>query len=448
MQRLVRPARTIRGTIIPPGDKSISHRAAIFNAIADGEAEVRDFQRSADCLATLRCLRSLGVDWRWQDETTLCIRGRGRHGLSEGDRVLDCRNSGTSMRLLAGLLAPQPFFSVLTGDRSLRSRPMARVVEPLRLMGADVSGREANTRAPLAINGCPLKGIHYRLPVASAQVKSALIVAALYAHGETVLEEPVTSRDHTERLLQAMGADIDFGGRTLRVRPLTRELQPLPLRVPGDISAAAAWIVLAACHPDAELQIQCVGVNPTRSGVLDALRLMGADVTLERERIWGAEPVADITVRSSRLCGAVIEGDLVPRAIDELPLIALAACFARGETVIRDAAELRVKESDRIRATARALRRLGADIGELPDGLRVRPVDRLRGAAVSTYGDHRLAMMLALAGVLASGETVIRNADVVAVSYPWFWRDLDLLSGSRGRNAGSRQAGPRRKGLS
>ena len=436
MQRLVRPVRSLSGTIIPPGDKSISHRAAIFNAIADGASEVRDFQRSADCLATLNCLRSLGVDWRWQDDTTLCIRGRGRYGLSESDRVLDCRNSGTSMRLLAGLLVPQPFFSILTGDRSLLSHPMARIVEPLQKMGAEISGRQGGSMAPLAINGRHLKGVHYRLPVASAQVKSALILAALFAHGDTVLQEPAASRDHTERMLRAMGADIDFGGRTLRVRPLTRELQPLPLRVPADISAAAAWLVLAACHPDAQLQIQCVGVNPTRSGVLDALRLMGADITLDRERTWGPEPVADITVRSSRLCGAVIEGDLVPRAIDELPLIALAACFATGETVIRDAAELRVKESDRIRATARELRRLGADIEELPDGLRIRPADRLRGAAVSTHGDHRLAIMLALAGVLARGETVIRNAGVVAVSYPWFWRDLDLLSGRRSVPAG------------
>ncbi|MCH7999189.1 MAG: 3-phosphoshikimate 1-carboxyvinyltransferase [Chloroflexi bacterium] len=431
MQRLVRPARKLRGTIALPGDKSISHRAAIFNAISGGEAVVQGFQRSADCLATLRCLRSLGVHWRWLDETTLSIRGRGRYGLSESDRVLDCRNSGTSIRLLAGLLAPQPFFSVLTGDRSLLSRPMARVIQPLRLMDADISGRQGDTRAPLAINGRPLKGIRNRSPVASAQVKSALTLAALYAHGETVIEEPAVSRDHTERMLQAMGADLDFGDGQVRVRPLTRDLQPLSLRVPGDISAAAAWLVLAACHPDADLRIQGVGVNPTRSGVLDALRLMGADITLEEQRTWGPEPVADISVRSSRLRGAVIEGDLVPRAIDELPLIALAACFASGETVIRDAAELRVKESDRISSTARELRRLGADIEEFPDGLRIRPVRRLQGAAVSTHGDHRLAIMLALAGVLASGETVIRNAGVVAVSYPWFWRDLDLLSGRR-----------------
>jgi 3-phosphoshikimate 1-carboxyvinyltransferase len=430
---LVRSAHTLRGAVVPPGDKSISHRAAIFNAIAGGEAVVRGFQRAADCLATLRCLGSLGVDWRWQDDTTLTITGRGRHGLSESDRVLDCRNSGTSLRLLAGLLAPQQFFSILTGDRSLRSRPMARVMEPLRLMGADISGREGNTRAPLAIRGSPLKGIRYESPVASAQVKSAVTLAALYADGETVVHEPAASRDHTERMLHAMGAGLGSGDGSLHVRPLASDLQPLSLRVPGDISAAAAWLVLAACHPDAELRMHGVGVNPTRSGVLDALRLMGADVALEEGRNWGPEPVADITVRSSQLRGAVIDGHLVPRAIDELPLIALAACFARGETIIRDAAELRVKESDRIRTTAGELRRLGADIEELPDGLRIRPVRRLQGATVSSHSDHRLAIMLALAGVLARGQTVVRNAGVVAVSYPWFWRDLDLISGRRTR---------------
>jgi 3-phosphoshikimate 1-carboxyvinyltransferase len=439
VQRQVRPARTLRGTIVPPGDKSISHRAAIFNAIADGQALVHGFQRAADCQATLRCLRGLGVQSSWQtdapgDETTLVIHGRGRHGLSESDRVLDCGNSGTTMRLLAGLLAPQPFFSVLSGDRSLRSRPMARVIQPLRRMAADIHGREADTRPPLAVRGTPLKGIRYRLPVASAQVKSALILAALYADGETVLEEPAPSRDHSERMLQAMGADIRFGDGIVSVKPLARDLRPLPLRVPNDISAAAPWLVLAACHPDAHLRLEGVGVNPTRTGVLDALRLMDADITLEAEpppQAEGPELVAGITVRSSQLRGAVIEGDLVPRAIDELPLIALAACFAHGETVIRDAAELRVKESDRIRVTARELRRLGADIQELPDGLRIRPVGGLRGATVSSHGDHRLAVMLGLAGALARGRTVVRNAGAVAVSYPWFWRDLDLVSGRR-----------------
>ena len=429
MQRQVRPTRTVRGAIVPPGDKSISHRAAIFNAIAHGEAVVQDFQRAADCMATLRCLRVLGVDWRWQDETTLSISGRGRHAFKEPDRVLDCRNSGTTMRLLAGLLAPQPFFSVLSGDRSLLSRPMARVIRPLRLMGADIAGREGDTKAPLAVNGAALKGIRYRSPVASGQIKSALAIAALYAHGETTIEEPTVSRDHSERMLRAMGADLESAPGTVRVRPLRRDLAPLSIRVPGDISAAAAWLVLTACHPDAELRLQGVGVNPTRTGVLDVLRLMEADITLTEERLWGPEPVADLTVCSSRLRGAVIEGELVPRAIDELPLIALAACFATGETVIRDAAELRVKESDRIRATALELRRLGADVKELPDGLHIRPSGRLRGAAVSSHGDHRLAIMLALAGALSVGQTTVRNAGAVAVSYPRFWRDLDLVSG-------------------
>jgi 3-phosphoshikimate 1-carboxyvinyltransferase len=426
---VVRSARTVRGVIVAPGDKSVSHRAAILNAIAGGEATVQGFQRAADCVATLRCLRALGVDWRWQDESTLSIHGRGRHALREPGRVLDCRNSGTTIRLLAGLLAPQPFFSVLSGDRSLLSRPMARVIQPLRLLGADISGRGGDTLAPLAIRGSPLRGARYRMRVPSAQVKSALILAALYASGETVLELTASSRDHTERMLAAMGAEIRSVGNTLHVAPLARDLSPISLRVPGDISAAAAWLVLGACHPDAELRLEGVGVNPTRTGVLDILRLMHADVTLEEERMWGPEPVADLTVRSSRLRGAVIEGELVPRAIDELPLIALAACFATGETVIRDAAELRVKESDRIRATALELRRLGADIRELPDGLHIRPSGRLRGAAVSSHGDHRLAIMLALAGVLSPGETAVRNAGAVAVSYPGFWRDLDQVSG-------------------
>lgn len=433
MQRVVTPASRLRGVIAPPGDKSISHRAAIFNAIAGGPAVIERFQASADCRATLRCLTALGVRYRWHESDStdgpgLTVYGRGRHGLRESHRVLDCANSGTSMRLLAGLLAPQPFFSVLSGDRSLRQRPMDRIIAPLRLMGADIHGREGDTRAPLAIHGSPLKGIRYRSPVASAQVKSALVLAALYAAGETVIEEPAPTRDHTERMLRAMGADVESGEGIVRVRPLAHELEPLSLSVPGDISGAAPWLVLAACHPDAELRLTGVGVNPTRAGVLDILSLMGADVSLEEERMWGPEPVADITVRSSRLRGAVIEGDLVPRAIDELPLIALAACFADGETVIRDAAELRVKESDRISATAQELRSMGADIEELTDGLRVRPAT-LRGAEVSSHDDHRLAIMLAVAGALSRGETVIHKPGSVAVSYPLFWRDLENVYG-------------------
>lgn len=429
MQRTVRPVRRLRGTIVPPGDKSISHRAAILNAIAQGEAVIENFQRGADCLATLRCLRLLGVPWHWRGDATLVVQGVGRTGLQEPPAVLDCRNSGTTIRLLTGLLAGQRFFSVLTGDGSLRSRPMARVVEPLRQMGARISGREGDRKAPLAVHGTPLTGIRYRMPVASAQVKSALLLAGLYADGETVVEEPAPSRDHTERLLAAMGAPLAADGqRVVAVRRPQGELSALSLRIPGDISAAAPWLVLAAVHPDAEVRIESVGINPSRAGIIDVLRAMGADLGVVNKRTWGAEPVADIVVRSSRLRGTVIGSELVPRTIDELPLLALAGCLAEGETVIRDAQELRVKESDRVRTTAEGLRRLGAEVEERPDGLRVWGPQRLCGGSASSHGDHRLAMMLTVAGCLASGETAIRNSDVVAVSYPMFWHDLDSIS--------------------
>jgi len=401
----------------------------MFNAIAAGEATVENFQRGADCEATLACLRALGAEWQWRDETTLHVRGAGLHGLTEPGRVLDCKNSGTSMRLFAGLLSGQRFFSVLTGDASLRSRPMERVVEPLRAMGARIAGRQGGRLAPLSIDGTPLRGTRYEMPVASAQVKSAVLLAGLYADGETVVTEPAPTRDHTERMLQAMGADVRFGeSATASVQGLARDLQALSLRVPGDISAAAAWIVLGVIHPDAEVRISGVCVNPTRTGLIDALRMMGADVRLEEERQWGAEPVADIVARSSRLQGGVIGGSLVPRAIDELPLLALAACFAEGETIIRDAAELRLKESDRVKTTVEGLRRLGADIEPLPDGFRIKGARPLTGARVTSHGDHRLAMMLAVAGTAAQGATYIGNAKAVDVSYPWFWRHLQALA--------------------
>jgi len=431
VQRRVGTAGAVRGTIAVSPTKSISHRAAILNGIAEGEAVVEDFQRGADGVSTLRCLRQLGVSWRWLNDSSLLVQGTGRHALREPAGVLDCRNSGTTMRLLAGLLAAQPFFSVLSGDASLMSRPMGRVVEPLRRMGADISGRDGDRMAPLAIRGDALQGIHYRMPFASAQVKSALLLAGLYAEGETVVEEPGPTRDHTERMLQAMGADIDFGeGPVIRIRPLERELKAVSVRVPGDMSSAAPWLVLGAAHPDAEIRLTGVGVNPTRTGILDCLSLMGADVRVESQRSSGPEPVADIVVRSSRLRGGEIGGDLVPRSIDELPLVALVGCFADGETVIRDADELRVKESNRIRTTVDGLRAMGANVEETDDGLRVWGPQILRGAMVSSQGDHRLAMMLGVAGALAEGETVVRVAECVAVSYPRFWHDLDELCGA------------------
>jgi 3-phosphoshikimate 1-carboxyvinyltransferase len=429
MQERVLAGKRVRGTISPPADKSISHRAAMLNAIADGEALVENFLRSADTMATLACLRKLGVAWSLDDAGTLRIRGSGREGLREANGVLDCRNSGTSIRLFAGLLAAQPFLSVLTGDASLRSRPMSRVVEPLRKMGARVWGREGDTKAPLVLNGGDLNGMTYRLPVASAQVKSAVLLAGLFAEGETAVEELEPTRDHTERMLRSMGAEVRYGeGPFVSVGRLNTGLSALSLRVPGDVSSAAPWLVLGSIHPDAEIRLQGVCVNPTRTGILDALAMMGADIRLEEERTWGAEPVADLVVRSSRLRGAEFGGALIPRAIDELPLLALAACFAEEETVIRDAGELRLKESDRIKTTVAGLRRMGAKVEAMEDGMRITGPQRLSGASVSSYGDHRLATMLGVAGAVADKETIVRGSSSVAVSYPRFWEDLRQVS--------------------
>jgi len=444
-QRLRSPAR-LRGIVAVPGDKSISHRAAIFNALASGAAKVENFLVGEDTRATLDCLRALGVEWSLDVGgslgTVLRVHGVGRGGLRESEEVLDARNSGTSMRLLAGVLAAQPFFSVLTGDGSLRTRPMGRVVAPLREMGAQVWGRGDGAYPPLAVRGGELTGISYRMPVASAQVKSALLLAGLYARGETAVEEPAPTRDHTERMLRAMGARLSQERGVVRIEPLEGELAPLDLRVPGDISAAAFWMVAAALHPDAELHLPGVGVNPTRSGIIEVLRAMGADLEVAEEREQGGEPVADITVRSSRLGPAEVSGDLVPRLIDEVPVLAVAAALTPGRTVIRDAAELRVKESDRIATTCGELRRLGARVEELPDGLVIEGVQSLSGAPCQSHGDHRLAMALGVAGLLAQGETVIEGAEAAEVSYPAFWQDLErLVAGEQVREATRRGSG-------
>jgi 3-phosphoshikimate 1-carboxyvinyltransferase len=427
MSRTVsRPAK-LRGTIRPPGDKSISHRAALLNAVASGPATVRGFLPSDDCRSTLECLRALGVRWQLDDGdggATLHIEGVGLAGLREPDDVLDAGNSGTTLRLLSGLLAGQPFLSIITGDASLRTRPVDRVVEPLRQMGAALDAREGGRLPPLTVRGGGLRGIRYRLSVASAQVKSAVLLAGLFAGGETVVEEPVATRDHTERMLRAMGADLEREGPGIRLRPPST-LQPLEMAVPGDISSAAFWLVAAAVHGDAELHLANVGVNPTRSGLLDVLSMMGANVYVGEHRTIGEEPVADLTVRSSRLAGTEVGGDVIPRLIDELPALAVAAAFAEGVTVVRDAGELRHKESDRIAALVRQLGALGAEIQERPDGFIVQGGAGLRGAAVDGASDHRLTMALAIAGLVAEGETVIADPEAVAVSYPQFWDDLE-----------------------
>lgn len=431
MEKRISSPRRLNGSITVPPDKSISHRAAILNAIASGPAVVESFLAAEDCLSTLACLRSVGVAWSLNENadgsSDLAITGRGLAGLGESADVLDARNSGTTMRLLAGLLAGRPFLSILTGDESLRSRPMARVIEPLRQMGAQIWGREGDTLAPLAIRGGRLRGIHYRSPVASAQVKSALLLAALQAEGETLFEEPVRSRDHTERMLQAMGADLREEENVLRLTPLAKDLTPLSLRVPGDFSAAAFWLVAAALHPDADLTLSGVGVNPTRTGLLDVLMEMGADISISDETLTGGEPAADLRVRSSRLKGVTVEGAQVVRLIDEVPALAVAAALAQGRTVIRNVAELRLKESDRVKLTVQELRRMGARIEEEGDALVIEGTGKLVGAACDSHGDHRLAMALAAAGIVAEGMTIIRAAEATGVSYPRFWQDLEAV---------------------
>jgi len=424
---VVRPQR-LRGSVRVPGDKSITHRALIFNAIAEGDARVEGFLDAADTRSTLEALRSLGVAIEQLAPDQLLVHGRGRAGLSEPADVLDCGNSGTTIRLLSGLLAGVPFLSVLSGDASLRGRPMGRIVEPLRTLGARISARAAGTLPPLVVEGGALAGgQRIATAVASAQVKSALLLAGLAADGPTTVVEPARSRDHSERMLGAMGAGIVIEGQTVTLTPPDGDLVAVGVRVPGDISTAAAWIVAATLHPDAELLLEGVGLNPTRSGLIEVLRAMGAEIEELEARTVGGEPVADLRVRSASLVGTRISGEVVPRAIDELPLLALAGALAEGETVIADAAELRVKESDRVATTAAVLRALGVEVEERTDGLVVAGGARLRGAAIEAAGDHRLAMLGAVAGLLADGETVVAGAGAVAVSYPDFWTDLRRL---------------------
>ena len=433
MDRSVLPAGQLSGELSPPADKSVSHRAAILNSLAPGRATVHNYSEGADCHSTLECLRLLGVtaeavtpEEGSAEAPSLTLTSPGLEGFHEPDDVLDAQNSGTTMRFIMGLLGNTPFLSVVSGDSSLRSRPMGRVVQPLRLMGARVMGRGGDSLAPLAIRGGDLNGIEYNMPVASAQLKSALLMAALFAKGETVLHQPALSRDHTERMLRAMGADVVEDGLALVVRP-GPSLKPLDVTVSGDVSSAAFWLVAGAVHPRARIRLTNVGVNPTRTGVLDVLRDMGASITEQHPRMEGGEPVADLVVETSELRGVEIAGDMIPIVQDEVPVLALAAALARGTTTIRDAQELRYKESDRLHATATELTRLGAKITELPDGLVIEGTGSLQGGACDSHNDHRLAMTLGIAGLVARQEVVIADADVVDISYPGFWEDLDSL---------------------
>jgi 3-phosphoshikimate 1-carboxyvinyltransferase len=409
----------VAGEVRVPGDKSISHRALLLGALAHGTTEVRGLLRGEDCRATLAALCALGIEIVETGDGAVQVRGGGPDGMREPESVLDAGNSGTTLRLLAGLLAGRPFCSVLTGDASLRRRPMRRVVDPLRAMGATVLGRAEGGLAPLTIRGGGLRGIAWTSPIASAQVKSAILLAALQADGETTVQEPMLSRDHTERMLTAFGVPLRRVGSSVTAGGGAR-LSGIAVAVPGDLSSAAFFLVAAAAQPGSYLCIRDVGVNPTRTGLLDVLQRMGAAVQQEGTRMEAGEPVADIVVRGARLRGVSVGAELIPRLIDEVPALTVAALLADGETAIRGAGELRVKEVDRIAAVAEEFGRLGAAVSATEDGLRIRGGARLRGAAVSSRGDHRMAMSLAVAALFADGETVVRDVACADTSFPGF----------------------------
>ncbi len=419
-------ARGPQGSMTVPGDKSISHRAIILGALAEGVTEVSGCLRSEDCQRTLGAFQALGVEAEGWEGDMLRIYGKGLRGLREAADTLNCGNSGTTIRLLAGVLAGQPFLSLLTGDASLRRRPMDRIIQPLTQMGAEIWGRARDTLPPLAIRGGSLHGVTYRCPVPSAQVKSAILLAGLFAEGPTTVIEPTASRDHTERMLTTCGQRVVQSEQEVTLSP-AGILQATPISVPGDFSSAAFFIVAGLILPDSDLTIEGVGVNPTRTGLLDVLQAMGAKVQVFPVDEEAGEPRAHLRVRASRLQGVSIGGDLVPRLIDEIPVLAVAAACAEGKTVIRDAAELRVKESDRIRTIAAELSRMGVHTEELPDGLIIHGGRRFQGARCESHGDHRVAMALTVAGLQAEGQTIVRDTACIRTSFPGFAGTLGHL---------------------
>jgi 3-phosphoshikimate 1-carboxyvinyltransferase len=423
----IQPVRALSGGVEVPGDKSISHRYAMLSALADGLSELRNFAAARDCHSTLACMKSLGAGVEVQD-TTVRVTGHGLHGLKSSWRTLDAENSGTTIRLLSGILSGQSFTTKITGDDSLQKRPMKRVMTPLREMGAEIRARDENF-PPLEIRGGKLRAIQYQTPMASAQVKSAILLAGLYAQGETSVSEPAATRDHTELALQEFGATIRKFGRTISIDPQPT-LRAVSLDIPGDLSSAVFLIAAASLCPESNLYIGNVGLNPTRSAILDFFNQMGASVTITNLHTKGGEVVGDLSVKGAQLKGGLVSGDLVPLLIDELPMLAALGPYTDQGIEIRDAGELRVKESDRIAALAENLKRLGAKVEERPDGLRVegRSAGGLRGAEIDPRGDHRIAMAFAVAGLAAAGETRILDPDCAAVSYPTFFSELRRLA--------------------
>lgn len=409
------------GQIKVPGDKSISHRAVMLGSLANGVTEISGFLKGADCLSTIDCFRKMEIDIDINGEN-VTVHGNGLRGLKKPDEMLYTGNSGTTTRLLCGILAGQNFDTSITGDASIQKRPMGRVVQPLSMMGAKIE----NEYCPLYITGTKLHGIDYKMPVASAQVKTAIILAGLYADGETVIHEIEKSRDHTELMLSAMGADLTVDNLDITVKP-TNDLTAVNVDVPGDISSAAFFLVLGAIMPNSQITVTNVGINPTRTGIIDVLKDMGADITLENVHTSAGETVANITVRSSSLKGTTVGGDIIPRLIDELPIIAVAAVFADGQTVIKDAQELKVKETNRIRAVVDEFNKCGIDITETDDGMIINGGKSIHGADFKTYGDHRMAMSLTVLAQLADGESTLDDSDCACVSYPTFFDDFYKL---------------------
>ena len=421
----------LKGKVTVPGDKSISHRSVMFGSIAQGATEIRHFLNGADCLATIRCFRTMGIDIEEKGDTVI-VHGKGLHGLSAPDHILDVGNSGTTTRLLSGILAGQPFDSKLSGDESLNSRPMKRIMTPLTQMGANISSILRNDCAPLYITPGKLHGIHYDSPVASAQVKSCVLLAGLYAEGETSVTEPSLSRNHTELMLKEFGADIrstfEIGSTraTASIHP-GNELYGQKLTVPGDISSAAYFIAAGLIVPDSEILIEGAGINPTRAGILKVCEDMGGDITLLNERTEGGEKIADILVRTSQLHGIRIEGDIIPTLIDEIPIIAVMAAAAEGTTVIKDAAELKVKETDRIETVTDTLKAMGCKATPTDDGMIITGGTPLKGANIHTLLDHRIAMAFSIAALIAEGHTKILDSKCIEVSYPDFYDTFEQL---------------------
>ena len=415
----------LRGEVSIPGDKSISHRAVMFGSLAKGTTEVTNFLQGADCLSTIACFRQMGIEIENTPERIL-IRGKGLRGLSRPEGILDVGNSGTTTRLMSGILAGQSFDCTVNGDESIQKRPMKRIMKPLSMMGAQITSLSGNDCAPLRIQGQPLKAIHYDSPVASAQVKSCVLLAGLYADGITSVTEPVLSRNHSELMLNYFGAQVTSQGTTASIRP-DPVLEGRFVNVPGDISSAAYFIAAGLLVPGSEILIRNVGVNPTRDGILRVCQAMGADIPRLNETSESGEPTADLLVKYSTLHGTTVEGEIIPTLIDELPMIAVMAAFAEGTTVIRDAAELKVKESDRIAVMVENLSRMGVDIEGTEDGMIIHGGKPVHGAEIDSHLDHRIAMSFAVAALAAEGETKIKDADCVRISYPEFYRDLFSL---------------------